>query len=282
MKRAAIFALAVALVLPLWGDAGGNARGSLFAQSTSAMFAREFADPAISYLLLDARTGATLAARWDNVNDPIPVGSLVKPFTAIAYADSHRAGFPRHECLGGSTCWLPKGHGQLDFEHAVAFSCNAYFRALAADVDAASLVRTMHQFGLTPPVGATPDQLIGLDPSWTISPLALAEAYLQLARHPSDPAAKQVLAGMTQSARAGTGIAIGKALRQESALAKTGTAACTHGNAPGDGFVIALLPADAPSLLLMVRVHGVPGSRAAVTAGQMLHRLEQQTELARE
>jgi len=59
------------------------------------------------------------------------------------------------------------------------------------------------------------------------------------------------------------------------ALVKTGTAACTHSrHAVGDGFTVALVPADEPQVLLMVRVHGVPGAQAAKTAGQMLRRIE--------
>ena len=82
---------------------------------------------------------------------------------------------------------------------------------------------------------------------------------------------------MSDSARFGTAKAIDRALQGTSALAKTGTAVCTHGNAPGDGFVVALLPADAPRLLLLVRVHGEPGSRASITAGRILRRLQDQT-----
>jgi hypothetical protein len=45
--------------------------------------------------------------------------------------------------------------------------------------------------------------------------------------------------------------------------------------APGDGFVVALVPAQQPEILLMVRVHGVPGAKAAETAGRMLRRMEE-------
>jgi cell division protein FtsI/penicillin-binding protein 2 len=279
MRRAAIVALAIALALPTCGDGAESESSSLFAQAAAAMLRRDFADPRISYLLLDARDGRVLASRWDHAEDPISVGSLVKPFTAVAYARSHDFRFPEHECTGGRTCWLPRGHGHVDLEHAVAFSCNAYFRALAAEVGAAEIQSAMRQLGLEAPTGATPEQLIGLDDSWKIAPLALARAYLELARHPLDPGVRDVLSGMAESARAGTGQGISRGYRRSAALAKTGTAACTHGRAPGDGFAVALVPADAPALLLMVRVHGVPGSRAAVTAGQMLQHLQQNTEV---
>ncbi len=56
---------------------------------------------------------------------------------------------------------------------------------------------------------------------------------------------------------------------------KTGTAPCTHPHAaPGDGFVIAMLPANQPELLLLVRVHSVPGATASITAGRMPRRME--------
>jgi len=45
-------------------------------------------------------------------------------------------------------------------------------------------------------------------------------------------------------------------LKHADALVKTGTAPCTHPHAaPGDGFVIAMVPANRPELLLFVRVH---------------------------
>ena len=267
--------------LLVWGSesaAPDVAPPSLFSQAASALLAHDFPEPDLSYLLLDARSGRLLASRWDHPEQPIPVGSLVKPFTAMAYGATHRFRFPQHECLGGRTCWLPGGHGRLDLTHAVAYSCNSYFRALAAGVSVAHTESEFHHYGLQPPPsGATPEQLIGLQDSWRLSPLQIAHAYLALASRPWDPGVPLVLEGMADSARFGTGKAVGRALNGTAALVKTGTAVCTHGNAPGDGFVVALLPADAPRLLLLVRVHGEPGSRASITAGRILRRLQDQT-----
>jgi len=284
MKRVALLALAICLVgapgkpgLLVWASAADGAPSSLFEQSASAMLHRDFADRDISYLLLDAGSGRVLAQQWDHPERPIPVGSLVKPFTAAAYGAAHHYRFPDHECAGGATCWLPRGHGHLDLKHALAYSCNSYFRALASDVRAGQAAAVFHTYGLdTPASGAMPEQLVGLDETWTIAPLQLARAYLDLASRRADPGIRQILSGMSESARAGTGAGVDRRLAGQ-ALAKTGTAACTHGGAPGDGFVVALVPAEAPTLLLMVRVHSVPGSRAAVTAGQMLERLSQRT-----
>ena len=80
---------------------------------------------------------------------------------------------------------------------------------------------------------------------------------------------------MAQSARQGTGAEVDRALPHSDALAKTGTAPCTHTrHAPGDGFTIALTPVGEPQILLLVRVYGVPGSQAGKTVGQMLRRIE--------
>lgn len=275
MRRAALFALTVALVLPLCGRAADDR--SLFAQSAAALLQRDFAAPGISYLLLDAKTGAVLAARWDDPERPIPMGSLVKPFIAVAYAQYHDR-FPAYSCSGGRGCWLPRGHGRLDIEHAIALSCNSYFRSLAAGVGVEEARQSLQTFGIdVPSSGPTAEQMVGLDPSWRIAPVRMARAYRELVRRSMDPGVREVLAGMAESARAGTGKGIDEGLDGTAGLAKTGTAPCTHGGAPGDGFAVAIDSGDAPAILLLVRVHGVPGSHAAVTAGKMLRDLEERT-----
>lgn len=103
------------------------------------------------------------------------------------------------------------------------------------------------------------------------APLSLAEAYFELTRHPRDAAVVPVLQGMTLSAQKGTGKAAGEALLPISAMAKTGTAPCTHAKkAPGDGFALVMSPADHPRAVLLVRIHGRPGFIAAGVAGHMI------------
>jgi cell division protein FtsI/penicillin-binding protein 2 len=117
---------------------------------------------------------------------------------------------------------------------------------------------------------------MGLGDRWRIAPIKMARAYLELYRRRDQPVVREVLAGMAQSARGGTGKGVGEALKHADALVKTGTAPCTHPHAaPGDGFVVAMVPANQPELLLLVRVHSVPGATASLTAGRMLHRLEE-------
>jgi hypothetical protein len=253
-------------------------RASLFAQSAAQALNRDFPDANISFLLLDAHTGQLLASRWEQANVPIPLGSLAKPFAALAYGEQHDFHYPSYTCRGSQTgCWRPGGHGGMDLISAIAFSCNSYFRFLTSGLSAADVSPTASHFGLDLPDRETHGpELAGLGSRWRISPLRMARAYVELLRNRQLPAVRQILAGMQQSAVSGTGAEVDRALQPDVALVKTGTAACTHSRpAPGDGFAVALVPADDPRLLLMVRAHGVPGSVAAGTAGEMLRRIEE-------
>ena len=254
------------------------ARSSLFGQSAAQALHREFPNAGISFLLLDAQTGELLASRWERSNTPVPLGSLAKPFAALAYGEQHEFHYPSHTCRGsGSGCWRPGGHGDVDLTSAIAYSCNSYFRFLTADLNADDVSPTAGRFGLDFPEHDTRGaELAGLGPRWRISPLHMARAYLELLRERQHPAVQQILAGMEQSAAHGTGAEVDRVLQSEKALVKTGTAACTHSrHAPGDGFAVVLVPAEDPRLLLMVRIHGVPGSVAARTAGLMLRQIEE-------
>jgi len=251
---------------------------SLFNQSAVLVLERDFSSSDISYLLFDAQSGALFSSPWDRPPKPIPLASLVKPFTALAYGETHENQFPNHICRGeASGCWQVQPHGKLDVVSAISVSCNSYFRALAEDLKGEQLIPIAKRFGLDPPDPAlSGPPLMGLGDRWPIAPLKMARAYLELYHRHDQPVVRELLAGMAQSARSGTGKGVGAALNHPDALVKTGTAPCTHPHpAPGDGFVVALVPANQPELLLLVRVHSVPGATAALTAGRMLHRLEE-------
>jgi cell division protein FtsI/penicillin-binding protein 2 len=275
-----ILSAALAATLPSATVFGENsvARSSLYAQSAAQILQREFTDREVSFLLMDVRTGVLLGSRWDDADQPIPLGSLVKPFTALAYGEEHQFRYPTHVCRGDAGgCWRPRGHGEIGITAAIADSCNSYFRMLTAGMTSADVMPSARKLGLDPPSpGLSGPDLIGVGNRWLISPLHMADAYLELNRRRDQAGVREVMAGMAQSARQGTGAEVDYALKHSSALVKTGTAACTHhDHAPGDGFVVALIPAEKPELLLMVRVHGVPGARAALTAGRMLSRIEE-------
>lgn len=281
MKHLPTLLLVLLLPLPLRSGPGlesaASASSSLFAQSVGRSLTRDFPSPEISFLLIDATTGQVLVARWEDAETPIPMGSLEKPFAALAYGSQHDFHFPVHTCRGtASGCWRPSGHGKVDLSSAIAYSCNSYFRVLTSDLRTADISTTAMRFGLeAPDPEASGVAFAGFGSGWRVSPMRMAQAYRSLLQQKQNPAVSQILSGMAQSAQRGTGAAVDRDLRSSRALVKTGTAPCTHRrHAPGDGFTVALIPADDPRILLMVRVHGVPGSQAAKIAGQMLRGLE--------
>jgi cell division protein FtsI/penicillin-binding protein 2 len=247
---------------------------AVYAHAVSELWAQRFPSEDISYLLLSLRTGAVIAQRWEDANRPIPAGSLVKPFTAMAYVESHGFNFPHHLCAAG-TCWLPRGHGDLGIVRAVALSCNSYFISLAGDVTPAEVIAVARRFGLNgPEAQASAEDMVGMHGAWREAPSAIASAYAELLGERSRPGVREIVAGMAQAARDGTAAGLSAGGSRTAVLAKTGTAHCTHHpSAPGDGFVVAAWPADAPTYLLLLREHGKPGAQAAVLAGRMLRAL---------
>jgi cell division protein FtsI/penicillin-binding protein 2 len=160
-------------------------------------------------------------------------------------------------------------------EEAIAQSCNAYFLDLAVGLDRTRAARTFARYGLAgPPATAAAQSLAGLGSEWKESPLTLAKAYLQLEKEQQLPTQSRVVKGMSGSAAHGTARAVDAALGSDAALAKTGTAACSHTpRGAADGFTVILYPAAQPRLLLLVRVHGVTGAASAKVAGAMLRSL---------
>jgi len=225
--------------------------------------ARDAADA--NFIVIDVRSRQVVKQDWPDAEKPIPVGSLVKPFTALAASGP----FSEFVCDGAiDRCWLATGHGRLGFRDALAYSCNAYFLQLARGVDAHSLAVVAAKFGIPPPASETLEARIGLGRDWQISPLALTRAYCELTSRSGEPLVAEILAGLKLAAESGTASAIGRG-----ALAKTGTALCVAKRKhTGDGFTIVLQPADAPRIAILVRVHGVPGAEAAKSAALILRR----------
>ena len=249
---------------------------TLFAQSAQRILQSEGEGKTVSYILLDATTGIVIATNWNDLEKPVPVGSLIKPFTALAYGEPRAFRYPKYFCHGTADgCWRPGGHGEVDIKRAIAQSCNSYFRSLTKMMTSADFRPASAQYGIPVPreqgAGAA---LAGLGNAWPIAPLDIGRAYLELIRHRQDPGIKDIVDGLRESASIGTGAQVDAALHYTTALVKTGTATCTHAiHAPGDGFVVALAPADQPQVLLLVRVHAVPGASAGRIAGKMLQRI---------
>ena len=247
---------------------------ALFSQSATSALNRQFGSGNLSWILLD-RSGHTLAQNWPDPAEPVPPGSLLKPFIALAYGQQYNLAFPHVHCAGTrDRCWLPRGHGTPGLEDALAQSCNAYFLSLAAHLDTSRATAIFRHLGLAgPPPDATPATLIGLSSTWRETPLALARAYLALVnddqRTPS-----RINLGMRIAARTGTAAALDTALGPDAALGKTGTAACTHHpRATADGYSVALYPAGQPRILLLLRMHGATGAQTSKQAATMLRAL---------
>jgi cell division protein FtsI/penicillin-binding protein 2 len=257
------FTIALGLALPFFA-------ATIHDDSVARFLDRRFPSSNISYLLVNVRERGVTASRWYDADRPIPVGSLVKPFTALAFAEAHPGGFPEFTCRGAiDRCWLARGHGRLNITGAIAQSCNAYFLNLAARVPPEAMRDVVARFGLTMPPVQSADAYIGEHGLWRLSPDALVQAYAELASRADDPTVSIILAGMAECARHGTASALGAGV-----LAKTGTAPCTHEpRATGDGFVLALYPASSPQFALLLREHGAPGADAARIAAQFLDAL---------
>jgi cell division protein FtsI/penicillin-binding protein 2 len=261
----------------------------LYAQATQTMLDRSFPSAQVEYVLLDARTGRAIAQRWGHPETQVPVGSLLKPFVALAFSRMAvpARSFPTVYCHGKSDgCWRTGGHGSMTLVPALAESCNAYFLALARDVAAGgadALERVSAEYEIPrPPAQKTAAMLIGVTPEWRISPVALAHAYTKLVHAGNGGTSgvvSSLLAGMRNAALpGGTAAKIGS--HPGGALAKTGTAPCVAGSggercvADGDGLVMIVAPADNPRWTLLVRQRGTTGAHTAETAGRMLASLE--------
>ena len=212
-----------------------------------------------SWILVEGRSRR--AQRWPDLNSPVPMGSLLKPFAALAYAQMADLNDPVVDCTG-ERCWLPSGHGQVRISDAIANSCNAYFEELAARTPPSAVRVAAGQLGLpAPPPEAPPNAYWGLAADWRLHPVAIITAYQELARRQRGP----IIEGLRMAARRGTAAGVGQG------LAKTGTAPCIHvgsgRGSNGDGYAIVLYPAEVPRYTILLRLHGRTGREAANAAG---------------
>src|ERR1044071_4116360 len=136
------------------------------------VLARQFTDPALNYIVLDARTRETIATRWPDAATAVPVGSTVKPFLSLAYVGA----FPNTRC-----------EGHVGFREALAYSCNPYFLELARNVSPDALARVSAIFEIAGPADDSAATFIGLGRGWRIAPIDLVRAYAELGARRSIP-----------------------------------------------------------------------------------------------
>jgi cell division protein FtsI/penicillin-binding protein 2 len=228
----------------------------------------------LSYLLVSVATQQVIEARWDDRERPLAIGSLIKPFTALAYADTHRFTYPTFECRGSADgCWLPAGHGRVGLASAIAGSCNAYFRQLAEKTSPDAFAARLQSFGMqADSLAMTPAAMIGFGDALKLTPSAVIRGYVELVARAAQPGVQPIVQGMRSSALSGTGKGVGAAVGTD-ALVKTGTAPCGHSpRATADGYTVVVYPADRPRVVLLVQAHGRTGAETAVSAGELLVR----------
>lgn len=242
--------------------------------STLALQAARSEAPAatLRVLHLDTHSHRITAEPDEYAARPVAVGSLLKPFVALA-AQEHRryAPLPTVRCTGlDSGCWLPVGHGSTDLVSAISYSCNTYFRELSRSMPATSIEAVCHRFGLTPPDDYLPDTLTGFGRRWPQRPIDVIRAFAQLLELGPMPGAPEIRAGMRAAAGKGTAKAFAAA-GLPAALAKTGTAPCSdEPRASADGFAFVALPADTPRDLYLFSLHGRTGRETAQAGARWL------------
>lgn len=199
---------------------------------------------------------------------PLAVGSLQKPFVAKAWAEAFEGKAPpRVRCGPGSGCWRASGHGEMGLARALAVSCNAYFRALAAQVPPERLAEVFAAEGFQGAPGS-PDEALGLEGAAggpAIAPADLLRAYARLVAEPwprGEALRAEVLRGLREAAREGTAQGLGRRV----AWAKTGTVP-SDGPGPTAGFAVA---ADGAGGAALVRLEPGTGREAAVALGTLL------------
>lgn len=219
--------------------------------------------PGTEYILVRTSDESTIARRWNNAGAAAPLGSLVKPFVALAYGARRAFHYPEMECSG---CWLPRGHGRIGITTALAQSCNSYFVQLARLTAVEEVERVARRYGLPVPQDLSAESLIGRFGKWRAAPHNIAGAYSELAQRRAEPGVSMVFDALRLCAQTGTA-----ARCAAKVAAKTGTAPCVHSpKMPGDGLTVALFPESAPCFVLLARTHGAPGAECARRVGPFL------------
>lgn len=199
-------------------------------------------------------------SNWPDADRHVSLGSLLKPFLAVAFLATNREA-PVVECRGTADgCWFARGHGRQDIVSALANSCNVYFLELAARVNRAALDSMCLSYGLAVPArNWQGSRLIGLGEGWPQTPLAAARAFGALGRDSQAQSVQAVLAGMAQCARSGTGRSV-----NWPCYAKTGTVKCSHVRGDHiDGYIAAIYPLGQPRSVILAMRHGATGANAA-------------------
>jgi penicillin-binding protein 2 len=272
--------------------------GSIFAENPylQKLLHEKYASGESSILVVEVQTGNVLAAAHPDTfyHEQYPPGSLIKPFTVITYAAEHGDAFPQFRCPATAPrdpagCWDRNGHGVVNLEKAIAFSCNVYFRQLAERSSAAVFSRILQDFGLGTVLNM-PDPgkrklMVGNTLEWTVQPALLLRAYCALvnggrlwaldrsaARDVKLPAAailQHLRKGMNAGGEIGTSM-MARRIAGVPLLGKTGTSLLIKNGTVDwtrtQGWWIGLFPADHPEIAIMTFA---PDGRGATDAAPL-------------
>jgi stage II sporulation protein D len=239
-----------------------------------------FAQSSAPYLLVDLRTGRTLAENHAAAIDtPVVPGSILKVVALVAALESQtidatlRVSCPGRVTVSGRTyrCVHPDLGRPLNAVEALAHSCNVFFATIAKRLPRTALDSWYVALNLPPPPSGSGTVEASLGLASRATPRALLNAVVRIAGA-GQPVAMQattralVLEGLRGAARYGTASALG--VRGLDALAKTGTA--PMGASTYQGLVVALTPAARPDRAIVVLAPGAAGLDAAGIASTVL------------
>ena len=232
-----------------------------------------------------------------------PPGSLVKVFTLLAYRAEHGNKSPIFYCPASVAndplgCWDRNGHGKLDAQSAIGFSCNVYFRQLAEQITPETFIRTLTDFGLISkrsdlPTSCMQDVMVGKTTEWQLYPALLLRAYSAFYNHGNLWGIKRgnvsaprsfsyvqhdllqlIRNGMYRSGRNGTSMQAAIQSGVE-VLGKTGTSMVSQNGIANwrhtQGWWIGFYPDDKPRIAIMTfSPNGRGASDAAPLGGKVL------------
>jgi stage II sporulation protein D len=255
---------------------------------------------AAAYTIVDLRSHATLEEqRGEWLDAPVWPGSIAKLATFTAAIDAGKLS-DHTQILCTRRVTLRDGRhidcshapiaSALSIREALAFSCNVFAATVARDLTHAELAAGFTRLGLPapPPEVDRVAAALGLAGA-QVPPRRLLDALVRLvtsdaahdaARNAPHDAAHdaidearataraRVREGLRESARIGTASAFGRA--GIDAFAKTGTAPMRGGRPLG--LVVALAPADAPRIGIVVALPGGAGADAAEVAAALVRR----------
>ena len=230
------------------------------------------------------------------LNRPICVGSLIKPFLAIAAIRSGISPDKSEFCPKSSInipseerCWLVAGHGKVSMEKALSNSCSVYFRSLVREIPRKGILHVFHDYRLVDGEyeidSFSEEDLIGATDKLKIKPGRLLGAYISAfasrelveysskrgkviytgyEKQPVEIATKVILLGMRAAATEGIFSKAVKSSALSKVYGKTGTARISGKYGYWRGLFVGFVPFCQPEYaVIVITDKGAGGDTAA-------------------